>query len=106
MVFIERTLDVENLYDQLCLLEPKFNADKKSVVGRISSLQTQEDREDELEKFHEGKTLVLVTTNVCSRGLDLCKTRVDWVVNYTLPEWTDSKSFMGYGRQMNDYIYR
>ena len=109
---------MDNLYDQFCFLEPKFNDKvakepakegykrKGSVVGRISSLQTQEEREMELEWFHEGKTRVLVTTNVCSRGLDLCKTRVDIVVNYTLPEWTDSKSFMGYGRQMNDYIYR
>ena len=119
LIFIERLPDVENLYNELLKLEPQFNpklaqmlnlgvpnAYDFSLIGKISSLQEQEVRESELESFHCGQTLILITTNVCSRGLDLCKKRVDIVVNYTLPEWTDTKSFKGYGRQENDYIYR
>ena len=108
MIFIERLPDVENLYNELAKLEPQFNpnASEYSLIGKISSLQEKEVRESELESFHCGETLILITTNVCSRGLDLCKKRVDIVVNYTLPEWTDSKSFKRYGRQENDYIYR
>ena len=108
LVFIERVTDVENLFEKLKQLEPDFNQDYRthSVVAKISSLQTQEEREQALDRFHDKNALVLVTSNVCSRGLDLCATRVDVVVNYTLPEWTDQKSFKGYGRQENDYIYR
>ena len=106
--FIERVPDVENHYEKMVQLEPDFNPNYKthSVVAKISSLQTQEQREQALDRFHSKEVLLLITSNVCSRGLDLCATRVDVVVNYTLPEWTDQKSFKGYGRQENDYIYR
>ena len=106
LIFIERVVDVENLYEVLCDLEHKFNDNETSILGRISSIQSQKEREEELEWFHSGQTLVLVTTNVCSRGLNLCKARVDLVINYTLPEWTHERAYMGYGCQENDYIYR
>ena len=108
LIFIERLPDVENLFKELEKLEPLFNPNAKeySLIGKISSLEDQELREEELECFYYGQTLILVTTNVCSRGLNLAEKRVDIVIHYTLPEWTDGKAYKGYGRQENDYIYR
>ena len=115
IVFIERVPDVDNLYTKIRDLEPDFNpgfnkeSKKQSKVVKITSFYKQQEREEALEKFHDGTAQILITTNVCSRGLNLSDTRVDVVINYTLPEWTDLKArqhHLGYGTQEVDFIHR
>ncbi|GIY37339.1 DEAD-box helicase Dbp80 [Caerostris darwini] len=63
-------------------LGTKMTADGHSV-GYLSSDLSMEDRLTVLTRFREGKEKVLITTNVCSRGIDI--EQVTIVVNFDLP---------------------
>ncbi|XP_076022935.1 ATP-dependent RNA helicase DDX19A [Genypterus blacodes] len=52
-------------------------------VALLSGEMTVEQRNDVIKRFKEGKEKVLVTTNVCSRGIDV--EQVSIVVNFDLP---------------------
>uniref|UniRef100_A0A3B5ATY4 RNA helicase n=1 Tax=Stegastes partitus TaxID=144197 RepID=A0A3B5ATY4_9TELE len=52
-------------------------------VAMLSGLMTVEQRAAVIERFRNGKEKVLVTTNVCSRGIDV--EQVSLVVNFDLP---------------------
>merc|ERR1719310_1863181 len=52
----------------------------------------QREREQSLSSFRNGRSLVLVATDVCARGLDIPK--VSHVINYDLPE------------NIEDYVHR
>ncbi|XP_060106899.1 ATP-dependent RNA helicase DDX25 [Heteronotia binoei] len=52
-------------------------------VSLLSGELTVEQRADIIQRFREGKHKVLITTNVCARGIDV--TQVTIVVNFTLP---------------------
>ncbi|XP_054652518.1 ATP-dependent RNA helicase DDX19A isoform X1 [Dunckerocampus dactyliophorus] len=53
------------------------------VVALLSGELTVEQRANIIERFRTGKEKVLVTTNVCSRGIDV--EQVSLVVNFDLP---------------------
>ncbi|XP_041712489.1 ATP-dependent RNA helicase DDX19B-like isoform X2 [Coregonus clupeaformis] len=53
------------------------------VVALLSGEMTVEQRAAVIERFREGKEKVLVTTNVCSRGIDV--EQVSVVINFDLP---------------------
>jgi len=57
--------------------------DKKVDTGALHGDLTQEQREDSLQKFREGKIDVLIATDLASRGLDI--RGVSHVLNYDLP---------------------
>ena len=121
-IFTERVVDVENLFTFLFENENVFNSkyeDKRkpirarggmlknskwSTIAKISSLESQTDRRAVLEEIKSKTKLILVSSNLCSRGLHF--PHVDVVINYTLPEWTDRKATNNLGRIENDYIYR
>ena len=121
-IFTERVVDVENLFTFLFEHEDVFNSkyeDKRkpirarggmlknskwSTIAKISSLESQTDRRAVLEEIKSKTKLILVSSNLCSRGLHF--PHVDVVINYTLPEWTDRKATNNLGRIENDYIYR
>ncbi len=52
----------------------------------------QSSRERVLKRFREGKTLVLVATDVAARGLDI--PNVDLVVHYELPNVSDATCYL------------
>ncbi|GFY74439.1 DEAD-box helicase Dbp80 [Trichonephila inaurata madagascariensis] len=60
----------------------KMSEDGHSV-GYLSSELNMDDRLDTLTRFREGKEKVLITTNVCARGIDI--EQVTIVVNFDLP---------------------
>lgn len=49
---------------------------------------SQAGREDVLQRFRDGRVMVLVATDVAARGLDI--PNVDLVVHYELPRDPDS----------------
>ena len=130
IIFVERKTDVETLFKLLYHREEEYNPnfgeskfqnrqDKftkigphvtvlknspDSIIAKISSLNNQLERETALNNIRRKTKLVLITTNVCSRALDL--PNVDMVINYMLPEWHDKKAFKGIGRADGDYVYR
>lgn len=59
-----------------------FMSERYSVSHLHGQLQPEQ-RDEEFKKFREGKTKVLVTTNVLARGVNVPS--VDLVVNYSLP---------------------
>ena len=75
-----------------------------SKLVKISSYEDQKTREMAIVGLKNGTKQVLVSTNVCSRGLDL--PNIDCVINYTMPEWHDGKAYEGLGRANNDILYR
>ena len=77
---------------------------KDSKLVKISSYEDQKTREMAIVGLKNGTKQVLVSTNVCSRGLDL--PNIDCVINYTMPEWHDAKAYEGLGRANNDILYR
>jgi len=59
-----------------------MTAEGHKVVSLHGKLETQE-RDAVMESFRQGKTKVLITTNVIARGIDVMQ--VNMVVNYDLP---------------------
>ncbi|KAG7257815.1 hypothetical protein CRUP_018746, partial [Coryphaenoides rupestris] len=59
-------------------------------VALLSGEMTVEQRAAVIERFREGKEKVLVTTNVCSRGIDV--EQVSIVVNFDLPVGRDGNA--------------
>ena len=77
---------------------------KDSKLVKVSSFEDQQTRERAIVGLRNGSKQVLISTNVCSRGLDL--PNIDMVINYCMPEWHDGRAFEGLGRANNDFIYR
>ncbi|HVZ81574.1 MAG TPA: DEAD/DEAH box helicase [bacterium] len=61
-------------------------------VGKIHGGRTQSQRKQAIEQFSDGKSLVLVATDIAARGLDIH--HIAHVINYDLP------------RNPEDYIHR
>jgi ATP-dependent RNA helicase DeaD len=61
----------------------KFLKDNGFSVESLSSEFDQKDRENHLRRFKDGKTEILVTTDVAARGLHMIK--VDCIINYDVP---------------------
>lgn len=89
-----------NMKQVLIFTSSIFNADKvtdklqKNGINAVAihSKKSQEARRRSLQNFKEGKTRVLVTTDLLSRGVDIQELPV--VINYELP------------RSPKDYIHR
>ncbi|GAA6006424.1 hypothetical protein JCM10207_004929 [Rhodosporidiobolus poonsookiae] len=60
----------------------RMSAEGHKVVSLHGKLETTE-RDAVMESFRDGKTKVLITTNVIARGIDI--SQVNMVVNYDLP---------------------
>uniref|UniRef100_A0A9J8BKB5 RNA helicase n=1 Tax=Cyprinus carpio carpio TaxID=630221 RepID=A0A9J8BKB5_CYPCA len=90
----EETLDTIKQYYVLCnSKEDKFNA-LCNIYGAITIAQAMifchvtnwlavEQRAAVIERFRDGKEKVLITTNVCARGIDV--EQVSVVINFDLP---------------------
>ncbi|XP_062314876.1 ATP-dependent RNA helicase DDX19A isoform X2 [Osmerus eperlanus] len=59
-------------------------------VALLSGEMTVEQRADVIQRFRDGKEKVLVTTNVCARGIDV--EQVSIVINFDLPVDKDGKT--------------
>ncbi|XP_077775646.1 ATP-dependent RNA helicase DDX25 [Podarcis muralis] len=55
-------------------------------VSLLSGELSVEERADVIQKFRDGKDKVLITTNVCARGIDVKQVTI--VVNFSLPTTT------------------
>ncbi|XP_063167204.1 ATP-dependent RNA helicase DDX25 isoform X1 [Candoia aspera] len=64
-------------------------------VSLLSGELTVEQRADVIQQFRDGKHKVLITTNVCARGIDVKQVTI--VVNFTLPtKMTQEPDFEAY----------
>uniref|UniRef100_A0A3P8UHP7 RNA helicase n=1 Tax=Amphiprion percula TaxID=161767 RepID=A0A3P8UHP7_AMPPE len=75
MIFCHTRMMASWLVEQLCK--------EGHQVAMLSGVLTVEQRAAVIERFRSGKEKVLVTTNVCSRGIDV--EQVSLVVNFDLP---------------------
>lgn len=62
------------------------------AVSILHSDRTQRERDKALKDFKEGRTKILVATDIASRGLDI--SNVGYVINYNVPEHSE------------DYVHR
>lgn len=62
------------------------------AVSILHSDRTQRERDKALKDFKDGKTKILVATDIASRGLDI--SNVGYVINYNVPEHSE------------DYVHR
>lgn len=79
---IEQSIIFVNSRDAAEEVAKMFQSESYNVSflhGRLGATQ----RDEEMRKFRDGETIVLVTTNVLSRGVDV--PAVDVIVNYDLP---------------------
>jgi superfamily II DNA/RNA helicase len=74
-VFCSTKKKVEQLYRKL--------RDRQFACAPISSDYTQEEREQALSDFKNGRTRILVATDVMSRGIDV--KGIDLVMNFDVP---------------------
>lgn len=84
IVFCSRKHSVSELYKKL--------KNTHLSVGHISSDLEQDAREEVMQKFRNRQTLVIIATDVISRGIDI--DGIDLVVNYDVP------------RDAEDYVHR
>uniref|UniRef100_A0A8C6ZNC8 RNA helicase n=1 Tax=Nothoprocta perdicaria TaxID=30464 RepID=A0A8C6ZNC8_NOTPE len=64
-------------------------------VAMLTAELTVEQRADVIQRFRDGKEKVLVTTNVCARGIDVKQVTI--VVNFNLPgTWSKEPDFETY----------
>ncbi|XP_060750538.1 ATP-dependent RNA helicase DDX19A [Tachysurus vachellii] len=66
----------------------KMMAEEGHQVALLSGELTVEQRADIIQRFRDGKEKVLITTNVCARGIDV--EQVSVVINFDLPLDKDS----------------
>lgn len=59
-------------------------------VASLHGSKEAEDRDAIIDGFRDGKTKVLITTNVIARGIDI--SQVNMVVNYDTPVLPDGKA--------------
>ena len=71
--------DVEEIIDWLKQKLVENNFEITCIHGKL----TQKEREDVIKDFRDGKTRILLTTDLLSRGIDI--PQVNMVVNYDLP---------------------
>jgi ATP-dependent RNA helicase DDX19/DBP5 len=79
---IEQSIIFVTTRDEATEVAGMFRNEKYSV-SHLHSKLGPDARDEEFKKFREGKTKVLVTTNVLARGVNVPS--VDVVVNYNLP---------------------
>jgi len=84
LIFVETKRSAEELFELLY--------DEGIPAGTIHSGRRQQEREEALRLFKDGKNPILVATDVASRGLDI--PNVSHVIQYDLP------------RAMDDYTHR
>uniref|UniRef100_A0A0D6QY04 RNA helicase n=1 Tax=Araucaria cunninghamii TaxID=56994 RepID=A0A0D6QY04_ARACU len=76
LIFVQSKERAKELYKELLFDEIR--------VGNIHADLSQAQRESAVEKFREGKTWVLIATDVIARGMDF--KGVNCVINYDFPE--------------------
>lgn len=76
LVFRRTKRGVHNLYEKLSRLG--------YGVDQLQGDLHQQQRDRVLQKFRDGKTAILIATNVAARGLDVL--HIERVINYELPE--------------------
>lgn len=59
----------------------------KETIGIIYGRMDQRRREEEYEKFKKGTSRVLISTDLCGRGIDIAQVNV--VVNFDMPKESD-----------------
>eukprot|EP00891_Asterochloris_glomerata_P007850 jgi/Astpho2/7850/Aster-06136 len=84
-----------NRAEALCNLLQQCNFPSDKLIGRMG----QEDRMAAFTKFKEGKTRILVATDLVGRGVDV--ERVNIVINYDMPETDEVK-----GNGADTYLHR
>lgn len=63
MIFSRRKTDAQNVYNMLCA--------ENFSCALISSQLTQQERNDVISEFKNGKKRILVTSDICKRGIDV-----------------------------------
>lgn len=64
----------------------KYNlVDKNFAVSVLHGDMMQKEREDIMKEFRSGKTRILITTDILSRGIDI--QQVSLVINYDMPKF-------------------
>ncbi|MBK3517818.1 DEAD/DEAH box helicase [Carboxylicivirga marina] len=81
LVFVQNKSLADLLFDEL-------NAEYPEQIGVIHSNKSQNFRFRMVEEFLEGKSRVLIATDLIARGMDI--SQVSHVVNYDLPETAES----------------
>ena len=64
--------------------------DEGHAVASLHGSKEAENRDAIIDGFREGKTKVLITTNVIARGIDI--SQVNMVVNYDTPTLMDGRA--------------
>jgi ATP-dependent RNA helicase RhlE len=90
--FLQRLINEHPEEKFLVFVRTKVRAERvKAALERlevdadtIHGDKEQDEREDSLRNFAEGKSKVLIATDVSARGIDI--PHVDYVINYDLPE--------------------
>jgi ATP-dependent RNA helicase RhlE len=94
--FLERVINEHPESKILVFVRTKVRAERvKSALERMSIQsmtihgdKEQHDRLQVMRQFKEGKTKVLIATDVSARGIDIAN--VDYVVNYDMPEQAEN----------------
>ena len=90
--FLERIINENPGMKILVFVRTKVRAERvQKAMGRVDieaitihSDKTQEEREDVLADFSQGKCKILIATDVTARGIDI--PNVELVINYDLPD--------------------
>jgi ATP-dependent RNA helicase RhlE len=90
--FLKRVIEEHPDFKFLVFVRTKVRAERvKLALERmdISAMtihgdKTQEEREETLQNFKEGRIKILITTDVTARGIDI--PNIDYVINYDMPD--------------------
>lgn len=80
LVFLNKNEEIELTYDKLTF--------HKLKVGNIHGMRKKTDRRDIIHNFKKGKSQLLLTSDITSRGLHFDS--VNWVINMDMPERSDT----------------
>ena len=84
IIYANTKREVEQLYEKL--------TSNKFSVGLITGNMSQDDRNEVMREFRQGKTRVLLSTDMLARGIDI--QQISLVINFDLP------------REKETYIHR
>ena len=75
IIFVRRRIDADMLQKKM--------TDQGHAVSALHGQHDAQDRDKAMDDFREGRSKVLITTNVLARGIDVLQ--VNLVVNYDIP---------------------
>ena len=82
LISTSQTIIFCNTINKIEWLEQNLN-DNNFTASTINSNMTQLERDNIVKQFREGIIRILITTDLLSRGIDICD--VNMVINYDIP---------------------